>query len=292
MSEPADKATPATGAEEGGDESKGVLGRWIAVSLAAIAFLGAGIAILQTDAGVNESNTARETTRAAVGALRAGVNSEAAVLLDLDLDAKGSALEREQRFLARQYGEIARSLSLTQLRALLPEGGELPRARTKQELQRLQLEGEQASLTQSALAETRVTWNDRSTQYTTAIAVLAFALFLVGFSLVLGGSRRVVFYALGMAVALLVVVSAVYINRLPIPETSNAAINATARGTIASSRGDQEAAVRQFDKAIEEDDDYFEPYSRRAVARALAVNPDFQEYRRHRFRRRRAAEIG
>ena len=276
MSEADENAAPASGPEEEAGQSQGVLGRWIAVSLAAIAFLGAGIAVLQTDASVNESNTARETTRAAVSALRAGVISEAGILLDLDIDAEASALNREQSFLSRQFGGIEPPLDLAQLRSLLPDGGDLPRAQTKKALERLKFEGEASALSQSALAETRVTWNDRSTQYTTAIAVLAFALFLVGFSLVLGGARRVSFYVLGILIALLVVVATVYIHQLPIPETPEAAITATARGSVASDSGDQEAAQRFFDQAIEEDEDYFEPYSRRAVARALAVNPDFR----------------
>jgi len=207
------------------------------------------------------------------------VISEAGSLLNRDIDAEGAALNREQDFLSRQYGGIAAPLGFAQLEGLLPAGGDLPRARTDEELQRLKFEGEESALSQSALAETRVTWNDRSTQYTTAIAVLAFALFLVGFSLVLGGARRVAFYVLGMSIALLVVVATVYIRVLPIPETPEAAVTATARGTVASDGGDQEKALRLFDEAIDEDGDYFEPYSRRAVARALAVNPDFQRTR-------------
>jgi len=271
-----DKAGPVKAGAEEDDEGKGTLGRWIAISLAAIAFLGAGIAILQTGASVNESNTARETTRTAVGALRAGVIERAATLLEQDIEAERGSLKRERTFLSRQFGNIAQPLSFAQLEFVIPRGGDLPGAHTSRELRRLSFESEQLSLSQSALAETRVTWNDRSTQYTTAIAVLAFALFLVGFSLVLRGSRRIVFYVFGLLTALLVLGAAVYIHQLPIPETSKEAIAATARGTVASDRGEQKRAMDLLDEAIRIAGDYGEPYTRRAIARALGANPDFR----------------
>ncbi len=69
----------------------------------------------------------------------------------------------------------------------------------------------------------------------------------------------------------------VYIALLDIPETPDDAIAATARGTVASEQGGQDRAVRLLSDAIEIDDDYAAPYSRRAVARVLAENPDLQE---------------
>ncbi len=277
MSAADETGSPETRPADEDDQDKGTLGRWIAVSLAAIAVVGAGIAILQTDASVNESNTARETTRTAVAALRAGVTDTGASLLEQDIDAETGALRREQDFLARQSGDVAKPLTFGQLKSILPKGGELPGARTRSELRQLSIESELLSLSQAALAETRVTWNDRSTQYTTAIAVLAFALFLVGFSLVLQGPRRLVFYIFGMSVAIFTIGAVVYVHSLPIPETPGEAIAATAKGTVASDEGDQERAIGFLDQAIEVDSDYAVPYSRRAIARALVANPDFQE---------------
>jgi tetratricopeptide (TPR) repeat protein len=198
------------------------------------------------------------------------------MLLQQDLEAEAAALRRRQEALARQAGTGTAPLSLSQLRSFLPADGELPGTRSAQEIRRLAFDSERLSLAQSALAETRVTWNDRSTQYTTTIAVLAFALFLVGFSLVLSGRRRLVFYLFGIAVALLTVAAAVRIYTLPIPETPEAAIAATARGTVASEDGAQERAIAAFDEAIEIDGDYATPYSRRAVARVREANPDLQ----------------
>ena len=140
----------------------------------------------------------------------------------------------------------------------------------------LAFEAERLKLKQSALAETRVTWNDRSTQFTTAIAMLAVALFLVGFAVVLGGPRRTVFYVLGVGFATLTLAWAGYIYNLPIPETSDAAIAATARGIVESGEGHPGAAVTAFTKAVTADGDYVAPYTERAVARVLEANPDFR----------------
>ena len=262
-------------AADDGDD-RGTLGRWIAVSLAAIAVVGAAIAILQTDASVNESNTARETTRTAVAALRAGVTEKGGSLLEDDIEAESGALRRQLDFVANQAGDAAPVLSSSELRSILPENGNLPGVRTREALRRLSVASELLSLTQAALAETRVTWNDRSTQYTTAIAVLAFALFLVGFSLVLSGTQRLVFYLFGIAVAVFTVGAVIYVYSLPIPETSSEAISATARGRVASDQGDQQRAIRLFSEAIEIDDEFAAPYSYRAIARAFAANPDLQ----------------
>jgi hypothetical protein len=49
------------------------LRRHIARTLAALIVVGAGLAILQVDASARESNTARDTTRTAVQAMRANV---------------------------------------------------------------------------------------------------------------------------------------------------------------------------------------------------------------------------
>ncbi len=271
--------TVGTAANESDEErsSKGTLGRWIGVSLAAIAVVGAVIGILQTDASVNESNTARETTRTAVGALRAGVIEGSSELLEEDIDAELGALLRQQAFVARQAGNAAEPLTSDELRGIVPEGGDLPGVRTREAQRQLAFESERLALRQAALSETRVTWNDRSTQYTTAIAVLAVALFLVGFSLVLAGRRRVTFYLLGMIVAVAVVGATIYVRQLAVPETPDEAVAATARGSVAADQGNPDRAVVLFNDAIEIDGDYAAPYSRRAIARTLADNPDLRE---------------
>jgi tetratricopeptide (TPR) repeat protein len=273
--EETEEPDPGPGAD-GGEQDGGSLGRWIAVSLAAIAVIGAGIGVLQTSASVDEANTARETTRTAVGALRAGVALKGARLLEQDIEAESKSLSRQQDYLSRDSGTGTPPLGAGELRSILPAGGELPGARTPREINRLAYESERLSLRQSALAETRITWNDRSTQYTTAIAVLALALFLVGFSLVLAGRRRLLFYVFGMVVAVFAVGAAVAIYLAPVPETPDDAIAATAAGKVASDEGNQQRAIALLGEAIELDGDFASPYSRRAVALARRANPDFE----------------
>ena len=241
--------------------------------------IGAALGILQTDAGVNESNTARETTRTAVGALRAGVLERAAGELERDIAAESDALRREQESVVRQAesaGASAPPLSIGELRGLVEPGSDLPRARTEEQVRALSFDAERLSLSQTAQAKTRVTWNDRSTQYTTAISMLAVSLFLVGFSVVLRGSRRTLFYVLGVAFGAVVLGWAGYIYGLSIPETPEDAIAATARGRVDAARDRQEQAVTEFTRAIDIKGDYDAPYRGRATAVFLRANPDFR----------------
>ncbi len=275
---PETSGAPEDGADApAGEDRERISGSLIAVSLAAIVVCGAALGILQTDAGVNESNTARETTRTAVGALRAGVLEEAARELEVDIVAESGALVRRQEDLARRAegaGASATPLTLDELRTGVEEGSDLPRARTEEEVRRLAVEAARLRLAQSALAETRVTWNTRSTQYTTAIAMLSVALFLVGFALVLQGPRRTVFYGLGIAFGLLVIGWAGRIYTLPIPSTAPEAIAATARGTVEADVGRERSAIAEFTEAIGIEPDYEPPYAGRATATFLAANPD------------------
>ncbi len=267
----------------GSDEQDGardrIPGGWIAITLAIIVLAGATLGIFQTDAGNNESNTARETTRTAAAALRAGVLASAATDLERDIAAQANAFSREQESVVRQAasaGGSAPALTVEELRGRTSAGADLPRARSAQQVRVLAFDAERLKLKQSALAETRVTWNDRSTQFTTAIAMLAVALFLVGFAVVLGGPRRTVFYVLGVGFAVLTLGWAGYIHNLSIPETSDAAIAATARGIVASGAGNQGRALTAFTEAVKADGDDAAPYPERAIARVLQANPDFR----------------
>jgi tetratricopeptide (TPR) repeat protein len=209
-------------------DDDGPFKRRIAITLALVAVLGAGIAIAQRDASTKESTTARETTRAAVRALRANVAVTAA-----------SGIE------ARRLAEHR------------------------------QLDAALQTLSQRALATTRVTWNTRSTQYTTVIAVLAAALFFVGYALVVEGPLRPYSYGSGVATAAFAAGWALWIFHLPIPETSPRAVAAAARATVLSADGQPRAAVAGFSRALAVDGDYAAAYLGRSRARLQAANPDY-----------------
>jgi tetratricopeptide (TPR) repeat protein len=270
---------PEPGPTEAELEERNRLRRNIAVTLSALVVLGAGLAILQVDASANESNTARETTRTAVEAMRANVVADTVAGLE-------PLLQSERDFLAFRRPLDAGEPSLASAAGLPGTGaqvtGSLRVARSAVPdlgfgtlLPRLQLEAERLTLKQRALATTRVTWNDRSTQYTTVIAVLAVALFLVGFGLVVRGLIRPATYTLGVGVGVFVAVWAVWIHHLPIPSTPDTAITAAARGAVLTADGSYREAVASYDKALAAKDDYGAAYAGRARARLLALNPDF-----------------
>ena len=252
----------------------------IAISLAVLVVIGAGLAILQVQASSNESNTARETTRVAVGAMRANVVADTVAGLTPELQA-----ERDFLAFRRPFAPGAPSLPAA-AGIPAPQGGSggslqvaeqsVPDIGAAKLLPGLETEATRLTLTQRALATTRITWNDRSTQYTTVIAVLAVAIFLVGFGLVVGGPIRGAAYALGLGVGLFAAVWAVWLYFLPIPSTPPRAVEAAARGAVLSQNGDPGAALKQYDTAVAADGDFAAAYAGRSRARLLDVNPDYQ----------------
>jgi tetratricopeptide (TPR) repeat protein len=251
----------------------------IAISLALLVVLGAGLAILQVQASANESNTARATTRVAVQAMRANVVAATVAGLAPQLDAERAFLAF-RRPLTPGAPSLAAAVGIPTSKArtdgsLRVAQQAVPDLGAGKLLPELQTDAERLTLKQRALAKTRVTWNDRSTQYTTVIAVLAIAIFLVGFGLVVGGSIRGSAYTLGVAVGLFAAAWAVRIYSLPIPSTPEKAITATARGAVLTGNGDFRAALAQYDAAVRTAGDYAAAYSGRARARLLAANPDY-----------------
>jgi len=242
----------------------------IALTLACLVVLGAGIAILQVDASIKESNTARETTRVAVQAMRANVVATTVAGLEPQLEA-----ERDFLPFRRPFGTGTATLAAAAGLSPATAVEQIPDLGVDQLRRRLAFDAERLSLKQRAMATTRVTWNDRSTQYTTVIAVLAVALFLVGFGLVVEGSIRRSAYALGVGIGLFAAGWAAWFYFLPIPSTPDPAIEGTARGTVLTETANYAAAITAFDRALDADDGYAPAYVGRSRARLLAANPDY-----------------
>ena len=261
-------------------EERSALKRNIAFTLALLVVLGAAIAIVQVDASVNESNTARETTRVAVRAMRANVVAD--TVADLE-----PVLQSEREFLPFRRPLTAGEPTLATAAGLPPQSAAsaagslhaaelaVPDLGVGRLISPLQIEAQRLVLKQRALATTRITWNTRSTQYTTVIAVLAVALFLVGFGLVVEGPIRKSAYALGLAVAIFAAGWTAWIYHLPIPGTKDGAIAAVARAAVLTSNGSYRAALADYDQALTIDRDYAAAYTGRARARLLAANPDY-----------------
>lgn len=279
MSEPRPSSSEETAAEEqGAGEIRDSLTPKIAVSLAIVIVIAGLLAVFQTQAGANESTSARETTRTAVKAMSANVATS--TLLGVR-----SVVEAERGFLPFRRPLDADAPSLTTTAGLpaqrnsviqdLRAAQRLPTKQLLSQLTPLQLAAERLVLKQQALATTRVTWNTRATQYTTVLAVLAAALFLIGFGLVVEGSVRRVTYALGLAIAVFVVVWGAWIYQLAIPSTPDSAIDAAARGAVLTGHGDYRGAIAAYDRAIAAHEDFATAYTGRARARLLAANADY-----------------
>jgi tetratricopeptide (TPR) repeat protein len=269
---------PRAGPEE--DDSRDPLKRKIAISLAAVVVLGAVLAVLQTDAGTHESNTARETTRVAVMAMRANVSEDTVLGVEAELLGERDFLPY-RRPLSADAPSLTEAVGLPRDSAAIAQGLKaaergLPLQRAQAALDRLHFETERATLRQAALATTRITWNTRATQYTTVIAVLAAALFLVGFGLVVEGRLRSYSYALGLAIAVVAAAWGAWIYHLKIPSTPEGAIDAAARASVRAQNRDFEGAISEYDRALALDDEYAVAYRGRAIARLLAANPDYQ----------------
>ncbi len=237
--------------------------RRVAVVLALLAVIGAWINILESDAGTNESHYARETTRVAVDSLRANVNRATVLGLETDVDAEQQTLVQSGRLEADAAGsgEGRDSLAGVDREAL---------GRT------LTLEANRLDLERKALAETRVTFNNRASQYQTVLTTLAVALFLVGFTMVLSRKTRPPILVPGLVLAAYVVGWALWIHHREVPFTPDDAIEAVAAGDTATTYGELDGAIRAYDRAIELDSDFVPAYNGRSLAAFLAANPDFR----------------
>lgn len=278
---PGTPGTPVqpSNADEDGSSRRDPLKAKIGLTLSALVVLGAGLAILQTEAGSNESNSARETTRVAVRAMRANVLVSSIGGLQADVDA-------ERAFVPFRRPLTASTPSLTTAAGLPSNAaatakevtsvqGAVPDLGVAKLLVPLQVDAQRQTLKQRAFATTRITWNTRSTQYTTALAILAVALFLVGFGLVADGSIRIASFGMGVVVGLFIAVWATWLYFLPIPSTPAATIDATAKGSTLAQNGRYGAAVTQFDRALSNGSDYAPAFTGRSRARLLAANPDY-----------------
>ncbi len=254
--------------------------RGVGITLAVLALLGAWIAILQTNAATNESSTARDATRLA---------SEAQTARDR---------RRGRRIGARADRQRDRSCSRSRPAFNIDEaaaadvGATVDPAREQQRLDegRATLDGAlvadeagvesvsvnaaRLTLEQSAVVDQRVTWNARASQYETVMTTLAVAIFLIGFTMVVGRRLRPPFAAPGLALALFCFGWAVHIYLKPIPDVAPVALDRTAAGQVALERGRGDDAVTAYSDAVDADPDYATARSGSGLATMVAANPD------------------
>lgn len=255
--------------------------RRVGITLALLAILGASIGLLQTAASSNESAKAREATRLAVEAQTAQVLAEG-----LDASVR-DAFAQVESFESRPV--FSRSQNLGEALGLSPDPDLAAQrlATAQQSLEqsftgRLDLEalGRTAAATelfQKAAVAERIEWNAKASQYETVLTVLAIAVFLVGFTLVLGRKLRPPIAVPGALLALYCLGWAVVIYSHPIPSVDDDAVKQTAAGEVALQRIEGAEAVADFDAALEADPGYVPALSGRALARVVEDNPDLLE---------------
>ncbi len=274
---PTSGPTGPTAAEETPGERR--YRRRIGITLAALALLGAWIAVLQTNAATNESRTTREATRLAAEAqtarvvdrgVQAGLEQVAAEidvfplrdafnLSPAAVDAAGAELDPNREQARVDAGQALVNDAL--------KGDDARVTAISEEARRLSLE-------QRAVVDQRITWNARASQYETVLTTLAIAIFLIGFTMVVGPRIRPPFVGPGLLLALFCFGWAVHIYLKPIPEVDLPAISATAAGEVALAQGRAEDAVDDFDTAIEASDTYAPAFAGRGLARLVVANPD------------------
>ncbi|MEZ5169487.1 MAG: hypothetical protein R3A49_01915 [Acidimicrobiia bacterium] len=258
----AERAVARADAVEASEAADARYRRRIGVLLALIAVATALVGAVETRASTNESWYARETTRTGVEAMAANVTRAAAVGVNTDLDASQAALASSSLFSADE-----RAADLAQ--------AEVENLAVQPELDRLTLDAQRLTLKQAAQAETRVTWNNRASQYGTVITTLGVALFLVGFTLVLSRRVRPPILLPGILLTIYCLGWTTWIWQREIPDTPDAAIEATAAGNTAVAAGTYDSALGEFDAAVARDSGYASAFSGRSAAGFLAANPDY-----------------
>lgn len=253
--------------------------RRIGITLALITILGAWIAVMQADAATNESTTTREATRQAVEAQSA------------DVLAKGVKLGRDNASAEiASMGSLAvfaDPITLGESLGIEVDPGRAAERRERADAQvsaaldgsgpglgALEQRANALSLEQAVTVQARITWNAKASQYETVLTVLAIAVFLVGFTLVIGRRLRPPVAVPGLLLAIFCAGWAAVIWSHEVPEVPSKAIEATARGEAALDHGRAGDAGASFTEALRSDPDYVPALRGRAVATLVAANPD------------------
>ena len=276
MAEPTEGTEETDSAESTGERR---YRRRIGVLLAVLALLGAWISVLQTNAATNESRTTREATRLAAeaqtarvvdGGVQAGLEQVAA---ETDVFALRDAFNISPEAAAAAGAELDPERAQARVdagQALVDDALDGDSERVTE----ISEEARRLSLEQRAVVDQRITWNARASQYETVLTTLAIAIFLIGFTMVVGPKIRPPFVGPGLLLAAFCFGWAIHIYLKPIPEVDLPAIDATAAGQVALAQGRADDALDDFDAAIDASDTYAPAFAGRGLARLVVANPD------------------
>jgi tetratricopeptide (TPR) repeat protein len=265
--------------EEEEDEAADRYKRGVAIALALLAVLGAWVAVLQSNGGTNESSTTREATRLAAQAQSASIVEEGGLVAVDQVESEIDILGDRPGFTtdADVAADLGIPVDSERDAQRLADGRALVENSLGDEqggLFELSQESRRLALAQDAKVHERVTWNARASQYETVLTVLGVALFLIGFTAVVGRKLRPPLAVPGMILALFCFGWALWIYNKPIPFVSDSVIDNTAEGEALLAVGNPSEAEKSFSRAIAEDDEYLPAHLGRAQANLLVSNPD------------------
>lgn len=252
--------------------------RGVGITLALLALLGAWIAVLATNAATNESRTTREATRIASEAQTANVVAQGA---NAGLEQIGAEIAEFGFRPGLQTGAEAAAEGIeldptAEADRLASARATLDAATATYGSRRTEVSEQSTalSLEQTAIVAERITWNNRASQYETVLTVLAVAIFLVGFAMVVSRGLRPPFVVPGTILAMICFGWSIQIYMKPVPTVDPDAVDRTAAGQVAIDEGRPHDAVANFTAAIDAQDNYSIAHRGRGLATLLTGNPD------------------
>ena len=130
----------------------------------------------------------------------------------------------------------------------------------------LEVEPDKARLEQGVLADRADDFGSKADSYVAVLAVLAVALFLLGLSLTVTSRARKFLVVPGLVIGVVCVAWTLVISLGDTTDVSDQAIRITAEGSRLAAQGNGEAAITQFDRAIENSPEFAAAFARRSDA--------------------------
>jgi tetratricopeptide (TPR) repeat protein len=266
------------------DEEAGRFRRGVAVLVVIITLFGAIVSYAQAVESNDEDIAARDAQRRAVEGLGAQVDASAALVSDLRVASSIDAVLQRQAINAGRVSAFAegsdldadvhlaardRLAQVAEAVADLTPVDPSDTATLDADFAERNRRPDQARLRQGIEADLANQHGGKADTYVAILTVLAVALFLLGLSLTVEGSRRFVLLVPGVAIAVVCVGWSLLTWSRHVERVSDPAIVDVAEGQALQDAGDFEGAIAHYDEAIEDSPDFAAAYARRASARFL-----------------------
>jgi tetratricopeptide (TPR) repeat protein len=228
-------------------------GQVMALLMASLAILAAGLAFLETDARSRSATASRQARRFATEALGRRSSGEAQVGYGLysaqawyELEMLAHSAEQSYDAVAVQRYQTARD-RLAELSPFLADySADLPRY----EVETYLVEATELSERAATAMVQEDAWDAKANAYLTHLALLAVALTLYGLAMVFSGRPRWAFVVTASGVVALIVVWAGLVFGGPVTGLPDAAIAHYARGVGLAYQGEAQPAIAAFDEAL------------------------------------------